>query len=336
MKAVYIDKSGGIDLRNKCNPKPASGEALIKVRMAGICRTDLELAKGYMDFQGIPGHEFVGEVVEVNSDNGDDANQWIGKRVVGEINCGCRNCTWCQSGLERHCPQRTVLGISGRNGALAEYLTLPISNLRLVPDELDDESAVFTEPVAAALEIFEQLHIKPTDLVLVVGDGKLGILVARVLQIHGCRPVVVGHSHYKLAILRNWGIEAIETKDLAPTQFDVVIEASGSSSGFSLATAVLKPRGTLILKSTYAGMLSLDMSPLVINEISLVGSRCGPFDPALACLKQGLIQVDDIVSAVFPFDKCLEAFEYATRPNKLKVLIDFNQKGWIIEHNPQD
>ncbi|MCX6639866.1 MAG: alcohol dehydrogenase catalytic domain-containing protein [bacterium] len=336
MKAVYIDKSGGINLRKMRNPNPARGEALIKVRMAGICRTDQELAKGYMDFQGIPGHEFVGEVVAVDSSNGADAKEWIGSRVVGEINCGCGRCAWCQSGLARHCPHRTVLGISGRDGALAEYLTLPISNLRLVPDELDDQSAVFTEPVAAALEIFEQVLIKPTHRVLVVGDGKLGILVARVLQIHGSELVVVGHSSCKLAILRNWGIEAIEPKDLTQSQFDVVVEASGSPAGFSLAMSVIKPRGTLILKSTYAGTLSLDMAPLVINEIFLVGSRCGLFDPALACLKQGLVRVQDIISAVFPFDKCLAAFEYATQPNKLKVLIDFNQKGWIIEHNPEN
>jgi threonine dehydrogenase-like Zn-dependent dehydrogenase len=335
MKAIFIEKSGEISFLNLPEPKPIKGEALIKMNLAGICRTDLELTKGYMQFEGIPGHEFVGEVVSINSGKSRQDKVLIGKRVVGEINCGCGKCSRCVSGLERHCPKRSTLGISDRPGALAEYLTLPISNLHIVPENVDDQEAVFTEPLAAALEIFEQTIIRPQDRVIIIGDGKLGLLLARVFQIHGCDVHVVGHSERKLSIATSWGLAASLASTLtADPAYDVVVESSGSPEGFRLALNALKPRGKLVLKSTYAGNASIDLSSLVIDEITVVGSRCGLFAPALRFLRNKLIRTDDLISAVFPFDKTLDAIEYAKQPHVLKVLLDFNEHKWIIENNP--
>ena len=304
-------------------PQPRAGEALIKVRLAGICRTDLEIAKGYMSFAGIPGHEFVGEVARLNeADMGREAG-WIGQRIMGEINCGCGQCEICRSGLERHCPQRTILGIQGRNGALAEYLTLPLRNLHPIPDELSDQSAVFTEPLAAALEILEQVRIEPGSRVLVIGDGKLGLLVARVMQIHGCKLLCLGADSRKMGILKQWGIEAIHHSAYKADSRDFVVEASGRPEGFNLALSAIKPRGTLILKSTYHGSLNLDAASLVINEIAVIGSRCGPFVPALNLLAQKRIPTDDLVTATYPAHDMLKAFDHASQPEALKVLIQF-------------
>jgi len=304
-------------------PRPQAGEALIKVRLAGICRTDLEIARGYMSFTGIPGHEFVGEVAQLNATDSGRQAEWIGKRVVGEINCGCGQCDFCRSGLERHCPQRTVLGILGRDGALAQYLTLPLRNLHPVPDESSDQSAVFTEPLAAALEILEQVRIQPDSRILVIGDGKLGLLVARVMQIHGCILLCLGTDGRKMGILKQWGVEAIHHSIFQPDGRDFAIEASGSPDGFGLALKALMPRGTLILKSTYHGSLILDAAPLVINEITVIGSRCGPFAPALKLLAQRLIPSDDLITAVYPFREMLKAFEHASQPEAMKVLVQF-------------
>jgi threonine dehydrogenase-like Zn-dependent dehydrogenase len=322
MKALFCD-AGGIRPLEAETPAPRRGEALIKVRVAGICRTDLELAKGYMNFVGIPGHEFVGEVAALSAEDAGQAQGWIGRRVVGEINCGCGHCEFCRAGLERHCPERTVLGISGRDGALAEFLTLPLGNLHFVPDNLPDQSAVFVEPLAAALEIFEQVRIGPDSRVLVIGDGKLGLLICRVLQIHGCDLLCIGKHDNKMALLQNWGIKAVPPQDYWPDRRDYVIEASGSPSGFGLAVQALKPRGTLILKSTYHGAMNLDTAPLVIQEITIVGSRCGPFAPALNLLTQKLIPTDDLITAVYPARDLLNAFEYASRSEAIKVLIQF-------------
>ncbi len=320
----FRTKNKIIDFREVPDPVMSRGDALIKVRIAGICRTDIELAKGYMDFQGIPGHEFVGDVLSVDESVAEQGKGFIGRRVVAEINCGCGNCEWCNSGLERHCPDRTVLGILHRDGAFAEQLTIPLRNLHIVPEPLNDIAAVFTEPVAAAMEIFEQVKIRPSDRVLVVGDGKLGLLIAKVLQIHGCDLFCAGGDRKKIAILRSWGIQAVHLDDFQPAVFDLVVEASGSPKGFSSALASLKPRGTLILKSTYSGSLSFDAAPLVINEISVLGSRCGPFEPALRLLKQGFIPTDQLVTKIYPAEKAAEAFKHAARPDALKVMIIFS------------
>ncbi len=322
MQALFCD-AGGIRLIEAEIPQPRPGEALIKVRLAGICRPDLEIAKGYMSFTGVPGHEFVGEVVQLNEADAGREVDWIGKRVVGEINCGCGACDFCRCGLERHCSRRTVLGILGRNGALAEYLTLPLRNLHSVADAISDPCGAFTEPLAAALEILEQVLIEPDSRVLVIGDGKLGLLVARVMQIHVCNLLCLGADSQKMGILRKWGIEAVHYSDYRPDGRDFVVEVSGQPDGFGLALKALRPRGTLILKSTYHGSLNLDAAPLVVHEITVIGSRCGPFEPALKLLAQGLIPSDDLITAVYPAQDMLKAFEHASQREALKVLVQF-------------
>ncbi|TKJ39152.1 alcohol dehydrogenase [candidate division LCP-89 bacterium B3_LCP] len=307
-------------------PVPGKGEALIKVRMAGICRTDQELAKGYMSFEGIPGHEFTGVVVDLHKSIAVDYKHLNGKRVVGEINCGCGDCQWCNEGLDGHCPDRTVLGIKGKDGAFAQYLTLPAKNLHTVPDEMDDRTAVFAEPLAAALEIFQQVQIKPSHRILVIGDGKLGILIAKVLQLAGCDVTCLGKCKNKLDLLGGWGVQAVDCDKFQPEFFDMVVEASGNPEGFSTALNSLKPRGTLILKSTYHGAMNLDASPLVINEINLIGSRCGPFEPALRLLEKDLIPVKDLVTEIYSFDLSEQAFAHAAEPETLKILLSFGRK----------
>ncbi len=297
---------------------PCAGDALVKVNIAGICNTDLELIKGYMGFHGVPGHEFVG-VVESSADE-----FWIGKRVCGEINYACDNCDYCRRGLERHCPNRTVMGILNQSGAFAEYLSVPLANLRLVPGNVPDKAAVFTEPLAAAFEILEQVHIQPEDSVAVVGDGKLGLLVCQVLKLSGCNLTLIGKHESKLALAASWGIAVLPRGKAEASSYNLVVEASGSPSGFDSAMELLRPRGTLILKSTYAGNLELNMAPIVIDEIQIIGSRCGRFQPALRALSNGLVNVTDLIDCVYPFDQALAAFEHASQPGTLKVLIDFN------------
>ncbi len=319
MKAVVFNKT--LELINYYQkPVPASSEALVKVLMAGICNTDLEIARGYQGFRGIPGHEFVGIVEEVNS----RSKELIGKRVVGEINCGCGTCDFCQKGLKNHCRQRRVLGIKSKNGALAEYLTLPVENLFDVPEQVSDEEAVFSEPLAAAYSIPEQIHIKPTDRVAVLGDGKLGLLTAMVLQHSGAELCLVGKHQKKLALAGNRQIQTLLLEDLSKDiSFDLVVEATGSPAGFELAQAILKPLGTLVLKSTVAESKELNLSSLVVNEITLVGSRCGPFPTAIRALENKTIDVKPLISSIFQADKALEAFKAAAEKNTLKVLVDF-------------
>ncbi len=302
-------------------PTPPPGEALVRVRLAGICNTDLELTHGYMGFVGTLGHEFVGEVVALGPAS-EAAPVAVGQRVVGEINAACGACPACRAGLGRHCPARTVLGILGRDGAFAEYLTLPAANLHPVPDAVPDEHAVFVEPLAAAFEILEQVAVRPTDQVVVLGDGKLGQLVARVLAGVAGTVTVVGHHPAKLALLAAAGIT---TRTEPPRdRADVVIDCTGRAAGFATALRLVRPRGTLVLKSTVAarpGDPPIDLAPLVIDEVTVVGSRCGPFPPALAALASGRIAVASLVSGEYPLAEGVAAFAHAAQPPTLKVLL---------------
>jgi threonine dehydrogenase-like Zn-dependent dehydrogenase len=318
------------------NPSPGKGEALMRVLQAGICNTDLEIIRGYMNFGGVLGHEFVGIVEEVFPDPArqhlylyPEAASLIGKRVVGEINAACQqhDCFYCSHGMPTQCPRRTTLGIVNRDGAFAEYLTLPIENLHMVPENVSDEEAVFVEPLAANFEMLEQVHIRPTDRVVVLGDGKMGQLAAQVLVLSGCEVMLVGKHEEKLALAAASGIttqrlEHTESFVLDGMQrVDMVVECSGSAQGLELAIRLVRPRGTIFLKSTVAAQSTLSLAPIVIDEIRVQGSRCGPFAPALRALSQHSIDVRPLISATFGLDQGLKAFEYAAKPGVLKVLL---------------
>lgn len=302
-------------------PVPQPGEALVRVVCAGICATDVELARGYYPYAGVLGHEFVGVVEDVHAD-AVVSRVWRGARVVGEINAACGVCGACARGHRTHCERRTVLGIVGRSGAFAEYLSLPVVNLHRVPDAVSTDAAVFTEPLAAALEIQEQVAIAAGQRVLVVGAGKLGQLVAQTLALTGCALVVACRSRGKAGLLEARGIATMAPGDIVSGSFDVAVECTGNASGFDLARRALRPRGTLVLKSTYAGALTLDASALVVDEIVVVGSRCGPFAPALDLLAAGRVDVAPLVHARYALRDGLEAFARAQRPGALKVLLD--------------
>jgi threonine dehydrogenase-like Zn-dependent dehydrogenase len=290
MRALWLEDRQ-LRLRDDVPVPSREGEVVVRVLLAGICNTDIELTRGYYPFTGIPGHEFVGIV--------------DGKRVVGEINAACGTCEACRAGRRTHCEKRSVLGIRNRDGAFAEYLTLPASNLRLVPDGISDEEAVFVEPLAAALEIQEQVKIGPDDRVLVVGHGKLGRLIAQTLALTGCKLTI----HDRAAARP------------PHSRFDFAVECTGNPEGFAIARAALRPRGTLIMKSTYAGDLNVNASSLVVDEITLIGSRCGPFEPALRLLASRAVDVQPLIQATYPLNDALTAFEQAQRRGALKVLI---------------
>ncbi|MDT7540672.1 MAG: hypothetical protein QOE33_576 [Acidobacteriota bacterium] len=297
------------------------GEALVRVSLSGICNTDLEIARGYAGFQGTLGHEFVGVCVE-----GPDAPELIGRRVVGEINAGCGYCASCATNDPRHCAARTVLGIVGRDGAHAEYLRLPVANLLIVPDEISDERAVFTEPLAAACAITERVEIEREQRVAVVGDGKLGLLCAQALSaLTEAGITLVGKHDAKLAIARRRNVETVRLDQLESKKtsraFDVVVEASGAPSGFDLALSLLRPRGTLVLKSTFHGATSFDSARVVVDELSVVGSRCGRFAPALALLASGAVDVDSLISEVRPLEDGVAAMNRAAESGVMKVLL---------------
>ena len=315
MRSLWLEERT-LSVREIERPTPASGEALVRVRLAGICATDLELVKGYYPYAGVPGHEFVGEIVEAPR-----APERIGERVVGEINAVCGNCGTCHRGHPRHCERRTVLGIVNRNGAFAEFLTLPLANLLRVPDHVPDESAVFTEPLAAALEIRAQVPIGPKERVLVIGAGRLGQLIARSLVPSGARIQAVVRHERQRDLLRAAGVHVISEEDLPLRAVDVAIEATGSPSGFALAQKAVRPRGTIVLKSTYAGRLEIDAAPIVVDEITIVGSRCGDFAPALQMLDAGQIDPRDLIDSERPLGEALAAFEQAERPGALKILL---------------
>ncbi len=297
-------------------PDPKSGEVLVKVNLAGICGTDLEILDGYMKYDGILGHEFVGIVEKA------DNSELIGKRVVGEINAGCGKCESCQKGMERHCPNRTVLGILKRNGAFAEFLSLPEKNLHIIPDSITDEQAVFVEPLAAAFEINEQVRLQPQWSVAVVGDGRLAQLIIQVLKLTCPNITCFGKHKSKLENLINIGVKikiGIEKSD--EQSFDLLVEATGSNSGFEDTMKLIKPRGTVVLKSTIASKEHLDLTPTIVNEITLIGSRCGLFKPAIDALATGMVSVDFMIDSTFPLEKFSEAIQYAKKPDTLKVFL---------------
>jgi len=319
MRAIEFNKKLKIT-KNYPMPEPQEGEALIKILTVGICNTDIEIIKGYMGFSGILGHEFVGIVEKINGSNQGLINQ----RVVGEINCGCGCCEYCLKELENHCPTRTVLGIFNKNGCFADYITLPLKNLHKVPENISNQEAVFTEPLAAAFEILDQIQIKPSDKVLILGDGKLGLLISLVLNLTQAEITLVGKHQEKLDIAKNQNVNTKLLSDLpVEKNYDVVVEATGSINGFELAQKLVKPRGTIILKSTIASEKALNLAPIVIDEIKIIGSRCGPFKPALNALEKNLIEVTPLISKEFNFNEAFEAFELSKTKGILKILINF-------------
>jgi threonine dehydrogenase-like Zn-dependent dehydrogenase len=330
MRALVHRETGLVLDRNYPTPAPVDGEALIRVLLAGICNTDLEIVRGYMAFQGVPGHEFVGVVEAVHEGSAASVPTfWIGKRVVGEINAACHrsDCAYCQRGMPTHCPNRTTLGIVNRDGAFADYLTLSIENLHIAPEDVSDEEAVFIEPLAANFEMLEQVHVKPTDSVVVLGDGKMGQLAAQVMALSGCELMMVGKHKEKLAFAETRGVTTYLLDDVntfalpAGRRVDLVVECTGSAQGLELATRLVRPRGTIILKSTVSDKSTLHLAPIVIDEIRVQGSRCGPFAPAIRALSQRKVDVRPLISARYNLDDGLAAFEYAAQPGVLKVLV---------------
>lgn len=319
MKAIVFDNDLKFD-NNYAKPVPQKGEALIRVKLAGICNTDYEITKGYMGYVGVLGHEFVGVVEEVNGSD----QSWVGKRVVAEISWGCNdpNCEWCAKKNYRHCPNRHTIGIWKKDGCMAEYITVPTNILFEVPENVTDEQAVFVEPLAAACEILEQLHIEPTAKVLVLGDGKLGLTTALTLNAHNLDVLLVGKHQNKLDIAKAQGVETkLLNEFVLEKKYDVVVEATGSASGFETSMALTKPRGVLVLKSTVATGKELNLAPIVIDEITVLGSRCGQFAPALRLLKNNRIDFTPFISKVYPIEDAIEAFEANKMKETLKVLI---------------
>ena len=314
MQAVWLENNQ-ISMRDVAQPNKPN-EALIKIRKAGICSTDLELVKGYYPYTGILGHEFVGEVVRASD------SAWVGSRVVGDINAVCGLCEACRNGRSTHCEKRTVLGITNRDGVFAEYTTLPLENLHRVPDSVSDELAVFTEPLAAALEIQEQIQIKPTDRVLVVGAGRLGQLIAQTLALTGCDLHVVARHSLQQNLLTARGIRITSEAEIQPHKWDIVVEVTGSAEGFNLARKAIRPRGTLVMKSTYKGDVTVNFSSIVVDEIQIIGSRCGPFEPALRLMEKREVDPTVLIADEYSLKDALKAFEKAAQPGVLKVLVD--------------
>lgn len=323
MKAVVFDEELKL-VNDYKKPIPQKGEALIRVTLAGICNTDFEITKGYMGYKGILGHEAVGVVEEIN----DEDKSLLGKRVVSEISYGCKDpsCSYCAEKMYRHCPNRHTLGIVAKDGCFAEYFTMPLEVLFEVPENVTDEQAVFVEPLAAACEITEQLHIKPFEKVIVLGDGKLGLITALTLNAQNIDVTLVGKHQNKLDIAKAQGVETKLLQDLKVEKvYDVVVEATGSISGFETALALTKPRGVLVLKSTVAASKEFNLAPIVIDEITVLGSRCGQFPAALRLLKSEKVDFTPLISARYKADEAIEAFEKNKEKETLKVLIDFTK-----------
>lgn len=316
MKALNFD--GQIRLvEDYPRPRMVTGEALVRVIRAGVCNTDLEIINGYMGFRGVPGHEFVGVAED---------GRLVGQRVVGEISCPCGRCELCRAGKGRHCPERTVLGIQGRDGAFAQYLALPERNLHVVPDEVTDDDAVFVEPLAAAFRILEQVAVSDDDTVVVLGDGKLGLLAAQVMHTKTDRVVLVGKHEEKLGIAAEFGIETCLENQSPEIKGRVVVDCTGSRDGLQQAIEMAVPEGIVVIKSTVAEESCLAVAPVVVDEITLVGSRCGPFAPALEALRTGKVAVQPLISARFDLDSGAEALAAAGRNDALKVIIEVSSR----------
>lgn len=317
MQALVLNN--GLSYRQDMpKPEPAKHEALIRLRLAGICATDLELVKGYSGFSGIIGHEFVGMVEAV----GDQENRhWIGRRIVGSINIGCNNCADCHANNIEHCQSRTVLGIRGKNGAFADYFTLPISNLYAVPDEVADAAAVFTEPLAAAIRVAKQLEPLEHYAAAVIGPGRLGLLIARVLALAGFHVLVLGRSESSLVLPRQWQLDTALIQNVADNSHACVVDASGQIGGFRQALRIIKPRGSLILKSTFSSLEPVDLSKVVVAELNILGSRCGPFAEALMLLQQRVIAVETLIDGCYGLNAGLEAIQNSAQPGIRKILL---------------
>ena len=315
MQAIYVSDGNVSVVTDYPVPEPDAEQALIRVTMAGICSTDLEIVKGYAGFSGVLGHEFVGVVERAG-----DAN-WIGRRVVGSINLGCSHCSVCASNGPEHCPDRTVLGIIDHDGAFADYLVLPLSNLEAVPDQVSDEAAVFTEPLAAALRIREQLAISPTAEIAVIGPGRLGLLIGQVLALAGTPVTMIGRSAESLRLPVTMGLKSGLLDEFEENSFDIVVEATGNENGFAHALRLIRPLGALLLKSTYDGKATVDLSKIVVDEITVIGSRCGPFSPALRLLEQGVVEVSPFIEAQYPLSDGIAALRHAAEPRVRKILL---------------
>lgn len=315
MRALVYNQSLSFQPRHP-EPGAALGDCLLKVRQAGICATDLEIVRGYMGFKGVLGHEFVADVVEAPD------KALIGKRVVGEINAVCGKCDLCLAGLSTHCRKRTVLGILNHDGAFAEFVRLPMQNLHLLPDNIDDDQAVFVEPLAAAFQVLKQVKLDNRKWVTVLGDGRLGLLVAQVLQGTGAPVRVIGKHPEKLALCERWSIRSRPLSDIVPRHDqDIVVDCTGSAEGFEMACQMVRPRGTVVLKSTVAAGKALNLSPLVIDEITVIGSRCGPFKEAIRALSQKEIDVVSLIHRRMKLEQGVEAMAHAAKPGVLKVLL---------------
>lgn len=310
-----VEFDGTLRVVERARPTPRADEVLVRLRTAGICNTDLELMKGYKAFRGVLGHEFVGSVIE-------GPEEWLNQRVVGEINVSCGMCDLCQRNMPTHCRDRQVLGIERYDGAFADVFRMPIRNLHHVPANVPDDAAVFVEPLAAACQIVEEVHVRPTDRVIVLGAGKLGLLVAQVLRLTGADVVAVARRARSAALLTGWGISTVENvQGLSEARADVVVECTGQPEGLAAALALVRPRGTVVLKSTYHGQAAVDMTMVAVNEVVLAGSRCGPFEPALRLLAQKLISVTPMIDAVYDLGDAVQALAQAAQPGKLKVLL---------------
>jgi len=315
MRAVVFDGELRLD---GARPEPTlvPGEAVVKVHLAGICNTDIEITRGYKGFTGVLGHEFVGTVVACA-----DAT-WLGKRVVGEINAACRVCPTCVRGDDPHCPNRTTLGIFNRPGSMADLVSIPVDCLHEVPADVSDRQAVFVEPLAAALEILQQTHLRPTDRVALVGDGKLGLLIAQVLRLPGCEVTVVGRHPERWALLHRQGIHTVAST-AAEGWYDVVVDVTGNPEGLKTSRKLVRPRGRLVMKSTVAAETQLDLTMLVVDEIQLIGSRCGPFAAALRLLQRNLIETEPLLSGIYSMDDAMTAF--VASKGALKVVLDMQR-----------
>jgi threonine dehydrogenase-like Zn-dependent dehydrogenase len=319
MRAVTLTESLAFT-RDWPSPAPQPGQVLVRVLSAGICNTDLELIRGYMGFRGVLGHEFVGEVVD-----GDPA--WIGRRVVAEINVSCGACDLCDRGFRTQCRNRVTVGLDRHDGAMADFFAISAANLHAVPDSVSDVHAVFAEPLAAALQTLECQPISPHDNVVIVGAGKLGLLMAQVVALTGAHVISVVRRQSLADLLTGWGIEPAAYDDLPKKRADVVIDCTGTPDGFASSLDLVRPRGTIHLKSTYAGLPETDLTRLVVDEIRLIGSRCGPFEAALRMLESGRVDVEPLIEARYPLDDALAAFEHASRPGALKIVLDMRDQA---------